>query len=371
MNKLIVLIFLIGIAGCKDKYDLPLRTTDKSLLVVEGALRLGPDSTVITLSKTINVNEKVSFKPVLKARLSVEDKNGKSIFLNETGNGKYSINNLGLVAGNEYRLRIKTADNKEYLSDYVTARTTPPIDSITWKKEDGDLTLYVNAHDNTNSTRYYKWDFDETWEIHSYYLSNYQYVGGSTVIYSPQYHYQCWKYDQSKTINIGSSAHLSSDVISELPLLTIEQFSEKISVRYSMLLKQESLTKTAYEYLLLMKKNTESLGSIFDPLPSDLKGNIRCVSNPEEGVIGYMTASSLSQKRIFITSLEADWKFPENCNDIQYVKNDPDSIKWFLPSYPPFDLQFIPMKGEYYLAGAPKCVDCTKRGGLLAKPSYW
>lgn len=370
MNKLFFIAILLSLVGCKDKIDIPLRETDKTLLVVEGSLRVGSEVTVITLSKTVNVNEKVDFKPVLKAQLIVEDKNGNTKFLNESGNGTYSYFDLGLVPGNEYRLRIRTPDNKEYLSEYVVAKTTPAIDSISWKKENGDLFIYANAHDNTNSTRYYKWDFDETWEIHSYYRANYQYVGGTVVVPAPSFHYQCWKYDKATSINVGSSAHLSSDVISEFPLLLIKAGSDKLSVRYSILVKQESLTKKAYEYLLLMKKNTESIGSIFDPLPSDLKGNIQCISNPEEGVIGYVTASSTIQKRIFITQAEAGWKYDHNCPDVQYIPNHPDSIRFFMPSYRPIDLVLKDFK-EYYTVGAPRCVDCVTRGGSLLKPSYW
>lgn len=370
MNKLFFFAVLLSLAGCKDQFDIPLRNTDKTLLVVEGALRVGQESTVITLSKTVNVNEKVNFQPVLKALLTVEDKNGGSVALSETGNGVYSHVNLGLTAGNEYRLRIRTADNKEYLSEYVVAKTTPAIDSISWKKENGDLFIYANTHDNTNNTKYYKWDYNETWEIRSFYYANYQYVGGSTIIASPGYHYRCWKYGQSTTINIASSAHLSADVISEYPLLLIKSGSDKLSVRYSILVKQECLTKKAYEYFLLLKKNTESIGSIFDPLPSDLKGNIQCVSNPDEGVIGYLTASSLSQKRIFITQVDANWDFNLGCPEVRNIPDNPDSIRFLMPSYLPIDVVFEGLQ-QFYSSSIPRCVDCVSRGGDVNMPSYW
>jgi hypothetical protein len=120
----------------------------------------------------------------------------------------------------------------------------------------------------------------------------------------------------------------------------------------------------------MMKKNTESIGSIFDPLPSDLKGNIQCTSNPEEGVVGYLTASSLNQKRIFITPTEADWNFNYNCLDLFYIPNDPDSIRAFMPGVLPIDLIVQDFK-EVWMAAAPRCVDCVTRGGNLAMPSYW
>lgn len=370
MNKLLYVAVLFGLMSCKDEFEIPLRKTDKSLLVIEGSLRVGQEATVITVSKTVNVNEKVNFKPVQGAHLTVEDKNGHSTSLNETGNGSYFYFDLGLVPGNEYRLRIRTSDNKEYLSEYVVARNTPPIDAISWKKENGNMIIYANTHDNAGNTRYYKWDYDETWEIRSYYNAGYQYVGGSTVIPFPSYHYRCWKYDHSKTINVGTSAHLSSDVISEFPLLQINEGSDKLSVRYSILLRQESLTKKAYEYLLLMKKNTESIGSIFDPLPSDLKGNIQCISNPEEGVIGYITASSLSQKRIFITQVEANWNFRQDCEELRYIPDNPDSIRFLMPAYLPIEM-VIQNFQRYYMSSFPRCVDCVSRGGSLPMPSYW
>ena len=357
-------------AGCKDEYDIPLKDTDKSLLVVEGVLNIGADSTVITLSKSTKVNEATAFKPVPGAKLTVEDKNGNSVALNEMPAGRYA-NKLNLVQGNEYRLRIKTNDSKEYLSDFVVAKQTPPIDSITWKVENGDLYIYANTHDPTNNTRYYKWDFDETWEINSYYYADYQWVGGATIIPSPGYHYRCWKYGRSTTINLGSSAQLSEDRIDEVAVMKIPKGSEKVSVRYSILLKQQSLTKDAYNYFQLMKKNTESLGSIFDPQPSELKGNIHCVSNPNEGVIGFVTASSFSQKRIFITAQEAGWSYSQVCS-YERVLNHPDSIKQWVPTFLPWGAEeSLPGVVSVYYMAPGACVDCTLRGGALNMPSYW
>jgi hypothetical protein len=372
MNKLFFVFAVLLIVGCKDKYDIQLKDTDKSLLVVEGTLAAGQDSTIITLSKTVTVNDKTNFKPVLNANLSVEEKNGATIPLIQIGNGKYANSQLGLIIGNNYRLHIRTNDNREYVSDYVVAKQTPAIDSITWKKQIDGLVIYANTHDSTNSTKYYKWDYDETWEIRSYYVADYAYVGGSTIIYSPVHNYRCWKYGISNTINIGTSAQLSSDVISEAPIQFLPLGSEKLSVRYSILARQQSLTKEAYEYLQLMKKNTESVGSIFDPLPSELKGNIHCISNPDEGVIGYLTASSFSWKRFFVTAQEADWKFSENCSEVDRVKNNPDSIKLWVPAFLPWGAEeIVPGVPTYYYMSPATCVDCTLRNGSLGMPSYW
>lgn len=366
----IYLFFVILLAGCRDKYELPLRDNDVSLLVVEGVLNAGQGPTNITLSKTVKVNDAASFKPVLQAKLTVEGKNGGSYALSETGNGNYRHNQLPLTFGEEYRLRIQTIDNKEYLSEYLVAKKTPDIDSITWKLENQNLIVYANTHDATNNSRYYKWDYDETWEIRSYYPALYRWVSGTTIVPTTTFfNNQCWKYAKSNNIEIGSTAQLQSDVVNEAPLQFIPFGSERVSVRYSILVKQQTLTREAYEYFNLMKKNTESIGSIFDPQPSELKGNIKCVTNPDEGVIGYLTASSFTEKRLFITAQEANWKYNEYC-PAEKVRNHPDSLKLWLPGYLPFNLEDL-FGIEYYSLAPAACVDCTKRGGDLNRPSYW
>lgn len=365
----IFLMALVLLSGCRDRYELPLRDNDISLLVVEGVLTVG-GPTNITLSRSVKLTDDVKFKPELNAQVAVEDKNGNQYPLVQMGGGTYVHAQLPMVAGQEYRLNIRTANNKEYLSDYVVAKLTPDIDAITWKKEREGVMVYANTHDATNNTVYYKWDYDETWEIRSYYPSLYKWMGGTTIVYYGLHNYECWKYDRSRTILLGTTAHLQADVVSEAPLTFIPPGAERLGVRYSILVKQQTLTKAAYEYFSQMKKNTEALGTIFDPQPSELRGNIRCVTNPEEDVIGYLTASSISEKRLFITAAEASWRFIQNCETFK-IKNHPDSIDIWVPGYLPYSAEeMFGVVTDYHMSIA-SCVDCTARGGNLNKPSYW
>jgi hypothetical protein len=370
-TSLYLIIGLIFFSNCKEEYDFPLKASDTSVLVVEGVLNAnGP--TTITLSRSMKIDENVQFKPVLQAQLTVEGKDNTTKSLTSAGAGNYIHPNLSLVVGNEYRLRIK-ANGEEFLSDWVTTKQTPPIDSVSWKRTTTGLEFFVSTHDPTNESRYYKWDYDETFQINSYFFANFKFLGGTTIVpldpsESP---YSCWKYDRSRNITIGSSAQLQSDVINLLPVFTIPDGSEKVSVRYSVLMKQSSITKAAYEYLALMKKNTESLGTIFDPQPSELRGNIYNVADRSEIVIGYVIASAISEKRIFVTSFEAGWGYNQICESVT-VANKPDSIAKYTKNYLPYDADYSgPGVIDNYKMGSPQCVDCTKRGGSLAKPSYW
>ena len=90
------------------------------------------------------------------------------------------------------------------------------------------------------------------------------------------------------------------------------QNSQPLSVEYSILVNQYALTDSGYNFLAMMQQNTQSLGSIFDILPSEITGNIHSLSNPTEPVIGYISASTLQQERIFISREQLpywDWVY--------------------------------------------------------------
>ena len=367
----LIFLFFTSLTSCRDEFEMELKSSDKALLVVEGVLNAGSGPTTIKLSQSTSISDPVSFRPISNAVMNVEASDGTLYPLTATGNGNYIHNQLPLVFGAQYRLNIRI-NNSEYQSDFIEARRTPEIDSISWKKDADGMLLMASTHDAGNNTRYYKWDFDETWEIRSYFAAMFEYTGGTTIVpvQSPV-NYRCWKYSSSTRISLGSSAQLQSDVINEATVHFIENGSEKVSVRYSMLLRQQSITRTAHEYFTLMRKNTESIGSIFDPQPSELKGNIYCLTDPTEGVLGYLTAANITEKRIFITAQQANWSYSQSCF-YEEVPNNASSIAQYVPEFLPWSAKESPSGSiiSYYMSPA-HCVDCRKRGGNLAMPGYW
>ncbi|MGZ5287074.1 MAG: DUF4249 domain-containing protein [Flavisolibacter sp.] len=371
LRIILLFLFFSSLTACRDEFDMELKPSDKPVLVVDGILNAGIGPTTIKLSQSTSITDPVFFRPISNAFVNVEASNGTLYPLSATGNGNYIHTQLPLVIGEQYRLNIRI-NNREYQSDFVEARRTPEIDSISWKKDADGMLILASSHDASNQTRYYKWDFDETWEIRSNYAAMFEYISGTTIVpvQSPV-NYRCWKYSHSTNIMLGSSAQLQSDVINEATVHFIENGSEKLSVRYSMLLRQQSITRTAHEYFTMMRKNTESIGSIFDPQPTELKGNIRSLTDPTEGVIGFVTASNITQKRIFITAQQAAWSFIQSCLFVE-VANNPSAIAQYVPEYLPWTAVESPtgVITAYYMSPA-FCVDCRKRGGDLGMPGYW
>jgi hypothetical protein len=381
--KYILFLFLTLLAiSCKEKYIPPFSSPPTGYLVVEGNINSG-GATTVSLSRTATLegNKRLLEKG---ATVQVQGEDNSTYTLPETTQGQYTIGMLQLNNSVKYRLHIKTAEGKEYLSDFEALKITPVIDSISWQRENGDVRLYVNAHDDQNKTQYYQWDYVETWQFYSPYLSVLKYyevktpdgirlvIGykdSTTFAYDPNI-LTCWNSQISTQLLIGSTAKLTKDVV-YLPIATVPKGAKKISFLYSINVRQTALTKEAYEYLDKMKKNTEGNGSIFDPQPSELKGNVHCVSAPDELVIGFVTASTVQEKRRFIYRQEVPgWNYSPDCQLI-VVANHPDSIAKYR-AWIPSDVKetFLSNILSFTAVSAPICIDCTVEGSNV-KPSFW
>lgn len=374
-------LMLSWIISCRHAYNPPAIQSNDRLLVVSGFINTGQNVvTTINLARSQNLSDSTATaNPEPHAQISIEAQNGNSYALHELGNGNYSSDSLNLDYSTDYRLRIITSDGKNYLSDFVQAKQTPAIDSVSWEQKvnaftnSNDVTIFVNTHDPQNNTLYYHWDFIETWEYKSTLSTPYGLEGNNIIIKDKSTETDsCWHTANSNIINVGTSVALKSDVISHQPITTILQNDERISVRYSILVQQYALSKDAYQFRLNLQNNTQLMGSIFDPQPSQLSGNIHCVTNPNEPVIGYLSASSVEVKRIFIAKNDvADWKYPgipTECKS-KYADQNPGSYLNFNYS----DTTYYPY---YFSSGAlivakVFCLDCRWWGGTTKRPSFW
>jgi hypothetical protein len=380
MKKLLFYCCIVLLAlGCKQRFDPPSMAPVNGYLVVEGAINSGSGPTSIKLSRAIPLADSSRMKYERNAVVRVEGEDNSSYLLTETSTGNYRHPQLSLNSNVKYRLYIKTSDGKEYNSDYTSRIKTPPIDAVRWEQP-GDLQFYINTHDPLNNTRYYRWEWEETWEFHSAYSTTLDYartpageITGIKFRYPNGMHdtnnYICWKTELSTNILIGSTAKLVKDSI-DLPIHFIPRKSKKLSVLYSILVRQQALSMAGYEFLQRMKKNTEQTGTLFDAQPSELVGNIHVKNNPNELVIGHVEVADMQEKRIFIRATDlVNWGYRHDCEEID-IPNNIDSIlaKSFLV---PTNVKEYGISGiKLYSASSPSCVLCTLTGVHL-KPPFW
>ncbi|MBL0745162.1 DUF4249 domain-containing protein [Chryseolinea lacunae] len=364
---------LVGLfaTGCLEPYAPPAIENTVDLFVVDGFLNQTDASISVRLSHAVALDD--GGKPPVEAQavVQLEEKDGNTILLYGDGTGNYTAAGLSINPEHQYRLHIRTMLGKEYYSDYVDVNPTPDIDSVTWRPSASSITLYTNTHDDSGKSRYYLWRYTETFQYRSPYEPGYRMTGGK-----PDYIAEvdrvgtCWTTKNSTSILVGSSERLSSDVIRDFPLTVIAAGGDKLSVRYSILVEQRTLSKDAYTFWTELQKTTESLGGLFDPLPSQVVGNVHS-NDLSEPVLGYFSAGQQKSERLFISFYE----LPDYLQIYPRVTCQIDSI--------PLNRLQQYGEGTYFISpyGVPStigytisssfCMDCRVKGGVTKKPDFW
>ena len=376
-------------AGCVLPFE-PAGVKDTAgILVVEGMIM--ETGTTIKLSRTVTIFD-TSDKPasglegVSNARVHVIDDNNRVIAValpqNAAGTEKYISyvvhDSIPFNPGVKYALDIHTGD-RHYQSAFVTPAGTPEIDEITWQQNtDNSIDIMVSTHDTENATKYYRWEFEEDWEIRSRYLALLRYDPETKTVVEqsirgPNNRYYCWTSDKSKSLILGTSDRLTETRIKNKKIYRFPAGTSRFSYLYSILVKQYGIDQEAYTYFENIQKNIEQSGSIFSPQPTELQGNIRCVSHPGEPVIGYICATKKVVSRIFI-----DMEFMKGDDEFDCAYADPPWGRSWVESELPYAYENNALGIVYRQPGGftfelahVRCVDCTERGGTKNKPDFW
>lgn len=381
--SLLGLILGLGI-GCITPYEPEGMEQSSNLLVVEGSV-IAPYGTQIKLSRTVpltqsdhsssdNLDKGISEK----ATITVITDDGQTVASAEPviGANLYEVkDSIAFLPGKKYAIHIRL-DNKEYQSAFVEPQITPEIDEMSYQyKELQQVDIRISTHDDRpNSSKYFRWKYEEDWEIRSQHFGNVHWeddVLTNIRLDSPQNRYYCWKKDKSINFLLGQSTQAQNNQIKDHNLITIPRYDSRLSYLYSVLVRQYALDKDAFEYFQNLQKNIDETGSLFAPQPIEMKGNITCLTHPEETVIGYINASTETTYRYYIEAykmpgMEDDY----NCREKELFFEDQLRIAYS---------KGLAIKNRIYTEGGgilyeclnKRCIDCTTRGGTKNKPDFW
>lgn len=383
-QNIFLLMIITLLLGCREPYDPTLENGVVSYLVVEGMINAS-GVTTIQLSRTRPLSEEEIKQFETGATVEIESDNNARFALTDRGGGVYTSASNVLPQDRRYRLRIKTTAGKEYLSTFAAVKVTSAV-TVSWSQNAEGVQITASTADPSNTSLYYQWLTEETWEINSA-LKSLWVVESRTPRFSlrrrtPEERenaYRCWATLRSENILTANTTAQSEDMVKGFSLVKIPNGSEKLTVRYSMLVSQYAISKEAYEFYEIVKKNTEKMGSVFDPQPSLVRGNITCTTDPGEIVVGFIDCSVSSSQRIFISSEEAgNWNSSRVCQT-SYVQNSLIDLRRELSTdaimiadhlvadYPDPTGEEIIL--GYNIANAD-CLDCRLRGSNI-RPEFW
>lgn len=377
----LILSLLWLLSSCITPFEPEVKEAKQSYLVVDGFINSN-GITTIALSRTLALKAQAA-SPETKATLFIEQEAGPRYALRETKTGTYTSQPLTLSPTARYRLAIRTSTGQDYASGFIAAQFTPAIDSISWRASDKGLQLYMNTHDDNSRARHFRWEYEETWEFTS--------VEFSLLVYTPAMLdlrkddiYHCWRSENSTAIRVSNTVSLNQNIISQFPLSLLPPNSQKLRYKYSILVRQYALTPEEFAYWDVLRKNTETLGTLFDPLPSQLTGNVQNLTDSQDLALGFVGVHSETSQRIFIerSQLPRVWRPLTGYEDCTRIDTLTRGVPGFgLPGKPvPFfnTPLYTPINEIYkgtgvffgYTYSSTDCVDCRKRGTSV-RPSYW
>ncbi|BBE17528.1 hypothetical protein AQPE_1679 [Aquipluma nitroreducens] len=379
-RNLFVLLTALLLTSCIERY-LPVTELDfKPRLVIDGNISTDGSDQEIVISES-SQTEKPVFVAVSGCKVSVEDNKGNSFLFNESNNKGHYVGKIDgslLVIGEKYRLHVKTSMGTEYISSYEELTPCPEVDRVyyevqTKQTENPDITenglqFYIDFKGDANSGHFYRLQLTQTYEYHSKWpLDKWLGKDGFHDLVDPDYsNFVCYRTDKLKSIYVLSTDGFSQNKFSKYKLHFVEDQTEVLMYKYSLLVNQYSLTKRAYNYWENLRKNNQETVDLFGKQPANVKGNISNVSDTTDVALGYFTISSVQSKRIMVTPVEGLYFN-------HFLRCQADIIDGPLPAERPlYYVTDYDANGNIYTGlGAPSCIDCTLVGGTTVKPPYW
>src|ERR1700682_5521964 len=93
LKHIMLFIFIMNLGGwnCKEVYTPPAIKNNPNLLVVDGIVISGMDSTIITISRSRSLSDTAPSVKELNAQVSVLGLSGVEYPFIEQGNGRYAV----------------------------------------------------------------------------------------------------------------------------------------------------------------------------------------------------------------------------------------------------------------------------------------
>jgi len=400
--KKIFFVFTIVslLISCTEEYPLQTNTFEDAI-VIEATITNELKKQEIKISKTYRLEEN---EPTFEANATVyilDDLENRFDF--EEINNKYiSTIAFQAVPDREYKLFITTNNGKQYTSTKEKLTTANSIDNINFiaKNKYGvdGVEMSINSYDPTNTSKYYRYEYEETYKIIVPLWS-----GDSLRVFGNAEDWNlygniayafttaprtgesktCFKTEKSKNIFLYNTNNLSEDRVVDFPIRFIEKNNHIIANRYSLLVKQYVQNLSSYVFYKTLR-DISSTGSVLSPnQPGFISGNMSSLTNENEKVIGFFDVSSISSKRIFFNYNDVfpGASIPAYFFDCEVM--DYDITKKKTPGNTPSDgltylatltrqrcIILYQANSPIYRMVTPQCGDCRTLGSNII-PDFW
>jgi hypothetical protein len=315
-NELIYIVFLtVLLVSCEEYYKPDLEVVP-GLLVVESHLTNDPNQNYVKLTKSRDFYSVESAEGIKGATVELIERGIASFTGKELSTGYFTFGSTPVI-GKKYKLRI-TWENDAYESDEVIMPPLPTID-----------TLYTN-HKTVKSFITDAYGVPEQVEISGrnicidapirptleYYRFSWRSiiqwayipVPPPGVMFPPPPIYGWNSRFDNGNFNIAGPKEFSvSDRVKNHPILFLGydnraylDSSTQVFMGWIIIIDQYGISKESYDFHDKLNKQFSAEGSLFDPVLTQVFGNIHCKTDPEKIAVGFFDLNSYRQYRYFI-----------------------------------------------------------------------
>jgi hypothetical protein len=287
------------------------------VLIVDGLItnQLEADTIEISFSKGNGVSGEIT--PVKNCKLSVISDDGKAHDLKEDLPGKYyTPSDLVKQIGKSYQLKMTTPNGENYESNFEKMSPVTSISKV-YDVFDPKAILKKDGKSFRLGNKVYI-DFQDPADEANNYLFRYKYyeqiafckscgggvlLGDGVTCLSQKVKYYlydyvcstyCWDIIYENSINVFSDVFTNGSNIKGQLVATIP-WNNFIGALIEV--KQYSISAEGYRFYNLLALQGNKTGSLTDTPPSPIVGNIKNINKPEETVVGFFGASSVSSVR--------------------------------------------------------------------------
>lgn len=293
LKRSILLIISAILVSCLDRVEVPTRQ-ETTKLVVEGLFTNDPSTQQIRLSLTNNFGDVNQVSPVLSAVVEIRSKNERRSFRPAFAGQNFYVympdSSFAGKPGTEYWLHVTLADGRVYESAPQTMPVPVPIEALNAefaKENQPGFRIFADFKDPATPDNYYRWTARGYHQRRSKGVP----VGfGNSVCCD-----RCWVLKDDRGINLFSDALVNGSVVPKRPVYFSPFY---VLGRHLVEVQQYSISRQTHQFWNRYNQQRQRTGTIFDPLPASLFGNVVNIKNPEDIALGYFEVSGVSKKRI-------------------------------------------------------------------------
>lgn len=339
---LVLAIVVGGINSCVDPYEVEIED-GAQLLTVEGMITTEPGrhSIKLTRSDTYGSVFEGLIRPVTLATVVVRDDLGNVTYLAEDSESKGNYltpDDFAAIAGRSYSLQIQLQDGKVYTSLPETVGNPVPLGNVDYYsveipvegelEPDSGVRFVVDVEDPGEENNFYYWRTENA----MFQLNARPDLHRDRQTGAPAPKECCFVCYLAEDVG-NRSVFIANDddfngLTTRLTAMFIPDDGLRFITTFRMDLRQLTISAGAYRFLRLVKQQTEVSGSVFDPPPANIRGNMISLDDPDEVVLGYFMAAGETNERFYIDGTKLEYRQPlsmitDDCRVVVGAVQDP------------------------------------------------